>query len=362
MSGSGQKLYKLEALRGLAAFYVVLHHALPHKYLVGGFNAYNVFRFGQEAVILFFLLSGFVIKYSYASSSDKSFRQYFLKRFLRIYVPLISVFGVSYLILSQAEGSLINPNLGQMFGNLFMLQDWAKVKPHVIVDPYLANNPLWSLSYEWWFYMLFFPITTLLKSDESQHRVVFAVCVLAAICYLMYPIFPLRIIMYFSIWWTGVVLADRYIKNGKIHLSDLKLPIVTLSAITGLMTINVILAKSGGQRILFGMHPVLEGRHFLFALLAVFVAVLWRNSGWPLFDRIFKPFALLAPISYTMYIIHLPIMTQATFLDWINIPVVTWFAYFALMLIFSYIIELVIYPRVRRVAMARFQKTAPTNT
>jgi peptidoglycan/LPS O-acetylase OafA/YrhL len=140
MISSGHKLYKLEALRGLAAFYVVLHHALPHKYLVGGFNAYNFFRFGQEAVILFFLLSGFVIKYSHSFSKDKSFRQYFLKRFLRIYVPLICVFGVSYLILSLAAGSLIDPNLGQLFGNLFMLQDWAKVKPHVIVDPYLANN------------------------------------------------------------------------------------------------------------------------------------------------------------------------------------------------------------------------------
>jgi peptidoglycan/LPS O-acetylase OafA/YrhL len=44
-----------------------------------------LFRFGQEAVMLFFLLSGFVIYYSFSLGKDKSFQGYFQRRWLRIY-------------------------------------------------------------------------------------------------------------------------------------------------------------------------------------------------------------------------------------------------------------------------------------
>ena len=57
------RLWKLEGVRGFAALYVLIHH-LSHP-LIGqsGLKALP-FRFGQEAVIVFFLISGFVIEYS----------------------------------------------------------------------------------------------------------------------------------------------------------------------------------------------------------------------------------------------------------------------------------------------------------
>ena len=85
------KVYKLEALRGFSLLYVVLHHSLPHKIIVAGINIGNLFRFGQEAVILFFLLSGFVINYAFQTGKNKTFRTYFLKRFSRIYIPLLII-------------------------------------------------------------------------------------------------------------------------------------------------------------------------------------------------------------------------------------------------------------------------------
>lgn len=48
------KLYKLEAVRGAAAFYLVLHHTLPHEIWLWGVNVGNLLRFGQESVITFF--------------------------------------------------------------------------------------------------------------------------------------------------------------------------------------------------------------------------------------------------------------------------------------------------------------------
>ena len=88
---SSDKLWRLDALRGFAATYVVLHHIMPRDLSWGGIDLSLAFRCGQEAVILFFLLSGFVINLSYQRSRDKRFLRFFARRFLRIYVPLVLV-------------------------------------------------------------------------------------------------------------------------------------------------------------------------------------------------------------------------------------------------------------------------------
>src|SRR3954449_2965516 len=113
------KFEKLEALRGFAAIYVVIYHLLmPVKLQVAGFDLLFLFRFGQEAVILFFLLSGFVIKYSFERSKDKSFKSYFLKRFTRIYIPLIFILVLSYVLQSIVAGKLNDPATGTLIANL----------------------------------------------------------------------------------------------------------------------------------------------------------------------------------------------------------------------------------------------------
>ncbi|NJN20097.1 MAG: succinyl transferase OpgC [Leptolyngbya sp. RL_3_1] len=67
------KLWRLEAIRGLAALYIVVSHVLG--------NEYFFLRFGQEAVMIFFMMSGFVIEYSFQNSRYQNFKSYFKKRF-----------------------------------------------------------------------------------------------------------------------------------------------------------------------------------------------------------------------------------------------------------------------------------------
>ena len=93
-----KKLEKLEAIRGFAALYVVFFHALPQKIYLFGLNVGVLFRFGPEAVIVFFVLSGFVIKYSWQRSSNKSFRHYFSRRFIRLYIPLFFIHILFYAV------------------------------------------------------------------------------------------------------------------------------------------------------------------------------------------------------------------------------------------------------------------------
>jgi peptidoglycan/LPS O-acetylase OafA/YrhL len=338
------KLEKLEALRGLAAFYVLLH-----KYYLGGVNIYNIFRFGQEAVILFFLLSGFVIKYSIEVSGNKSFQRYFFRRFLRLYIPLILVLVIGYLVVSHKNGFLVSVDFPNLIGNLFMLQDWAKVKPHVFFDPYLGNNPLWSLAYEWWFYMLFFPLTIFINNESTRNLLVLSISVLSAVAYVGYPYFPVRIIMYFAIWWAGAMLAEGYLKDRNFGIGTMMVPIVALLLIVTVLAIDVALAAKTNQKLTLGFHPILELRHFSFAILSAFA---WRHIKWAAFNSLVKPFIIVAPISYTIYILHWHIMIDGAFLDFIVNPIARWFGYLTILLALAYLIEIIIYPFIKN----RFSK------
>lgn len=361
-SASDGKLLRLEAIRGLAAVYVVLHHTVPHLFVVGGFNFGIALRFGQEAVILFFLLSGFVIHYSYRTGSDKSLRRYYQSRILRIYIPLIIVYLISYLVVSYDAGRLQNIDAKTLLGNVFMLQDWGFAKPNVIVEAYMGNGPLWSLAYEWWFYMAYFPIVNSRFTVRNRDAVVFFVCLMFALVYIVTPHFFVRVVMYFAIWWTGVRLADAYI-DGK--LSDLRthfLSIAVLTLITGFLVLNVFLPTVEGFPITFGRHPVLEVRHFAFALFALIVALVLHKTSWRPFDLITRPFLIFAPISYALYIVHVPLARNATYLDFVENAWLRWFGYIAICLVVAFVIEKLIYPPMRsRLSKVSFGKSRPAS-
>lgn len=290
------KLNKLESIRGFAAIYVVLHHMLPHVELLG-YDLTWVFKFGQEAVILFFLLSGFVIGYSFSFNPDKSFKTYFNKRFLRIYVPLILVFGVEYV-----SGDLwrsMDLKSWHMIGNLLMLQDLPALKPHVIVAPFMGNSPLWSLSYEWWFYMLFFPLNKYGKNHASL--IVGAVSICAALTYVIYPNFVNRELMYFCIWWLGIAAARLYVQGVSISIMQLRNELMPVFGITLILLVN---ALSIGDFSHWGIHPLLELRHFSFSLFVLIFAMQWKKLNWYGFMVLGSLFTWIAPISYEIYISH----------------------------------------------------------
>ena len=311
------KLEKLESLRGFSAIYVVLHHLISSDLYIGGVNLGLLFRFGQEAVILFFLLSGFVIHYSFMKKKNKDFKSYFLSRFYRIYIPLLLIMLLGYLNLSFKDMSFKNIEVGNLILNLFMLQDISSLKPNVIVDPYMGNSPLWSLSYEWWFYMMYFPINKYVPSN-IKNFIVLLLTSISSIIYYFEPEFLSRLFMYFSIWWAGVILADTYLKKSDIRLIDIRWPVVILFTVCSINLFSCYMFFQSEEAISIGVHPILELRHHLFALFVVIAAVIWKHQKWYAFDFIFKPFLPLASISYVIYILML--------------------------IVFSYIIEKKVYP------------------
>jgi len=343
------RLLRLEALRGFAALYVVFFHVLPQKFYLFGLDIGILFRFGPESVIVFFVLSGFVIKYTYEKSRDKSFRYYFTRRFIRLYVPLIFIFLMGYLIKCYSDGAFVNPELKTLFGNLFMLQDVITQKPHVVSGTYMGNGVLWSLSYEWWFYMLFFVLVTRIKSERINKWVNY-LTVVAAVSYLFYPFIVNRLLMYFAIWWIGVRFTTDYLDGTKITIRRIMPQAYLLFAIIGILSLNLYIHFEASKNYSYPLvaYPFIELRHFVFATIVMFGAVVWQNLRWYGYNFIFGIFRYLAPCSYVIYISHDYLVINATYLRFINNRFVEYGLYIVFMILFSYLLEVIVYNRIKK--------------
>jgi len=346
------RLDKLEAVRGFAALYVVFFHILPQKIELWGVNIGYLFRFGPEAVIVFFVLSGFVIKFTYEKSKDKSFGYYFIRRFIRLYIPLFLIFIMAYAIKCYSVGTWANPDLKILVGNLFMLQDVISQKPNVIVPSYMGNGVLWSLSYEWWFYMLFFVLVTHV-AKEKLNKFVTVLTIIAALSYMVYPFIVNRLAMYFAIWWTGVHFADIYLKKEEFTFKAIMPQLVLLGSISAILALNLKLNFEYTKIYTYPLvaYPFVELRHFIFAIMVLVGAIVWRKLNWIAFDIFLTPFKFLASCSYVIYISHHYLVVEATYLNFVNNKIVEYGLYVIVLVLFSYFIEVIVYNRIKRLIL-----------
>lgn len=142
----------LDLIRFLAAFFVVVAH-----YAFFGLSANPWLPdVGREAVMTFFVLSGYVIAYT---SSSQSAQQYAVARCARIYSVVLPCVLLAFLLLVWTSGVL----------NIKVHGDYHLAKPYVYLPlqllflgevwnmaetaPWLL--PYWSLGYEVWYYVLF---------------------------------------------------------------------------------------------------------------------------------------------------------------------------------------------------------------
>lgn len=346
---------KLEAIRGFAAFYVLCHHTLPKYTIIFG-HEIALFRYAQEAVMLFFILSGFVIQYAYLTSPDKSFRSFFLRRFLRIFIPLICVFIAHYILLSAIGQEVSDSGLYSLAGNLLMLQQVPDIWLQATwFQPFLGNKALWTLSFEWWFYMMFFGISHYFGSNAS--KVTYIITTIAAITYIFFPVAFNREIMYLIIWWMGADMARLYISHQKIDLSSMRLPLTVLAGITLLGVCHFFYYQKvyPENPIVFVTTPFIEVRHFGFSFVAIIFSIIWKKMSWIGFRYTFGLFEILAPISFSLYISHWYLVSFAHYLDnYIGDFYIRALIYFIICCLFCYLVERIIYPKLSKQILSYF--------
>ncbi|WP_378950698.1 acyltransferase family protein [Mesorhizobium sp. ANAO-SY3R2] len=302
--GGTNRLFELECLRGFAAAYVVAFHVLRPELQTYSYLLSVPLRFGQEAVIVFFVLSGFVIRYSWVTATERNWQKYVIARVVRILPIFIAALVVSYFCAVSLRGDLIDPDLRALAGNLAMLQDRPRVG--TIVEPYLGNAALWSLSYECAFYALYIVVIQFVPR-QLRTPTVAVVSTAAFLLMLAYPNQFARFFAYFPIWWVGVVLCDVHLgRTGHREIAFAIAPVALMGAILLALTLRAEITLEVGASVLF---PFLELRHFTAALAVTALLLGWGRLGWSNFASLLGPFAKLAPVSYAIYVVHFPIMT-----------------------------------------------------
>jgi len=312
-----ENLNVLDSFRGLAAIYVVFSHARwllwegygegyklhPESYTF--FNKFcvaffGIFRFGHEAVIFFFVLSGFVIHYSsskYLNNEGLNVGLYLYKRFKRIYPPFILAIVLTFLLdclgkyyfhfplySSATPYPSINNSvhydhsLTTLFGNLLFVQT-------VYTPVWGSNGVLWSLMYEWWFYILYIPILFVFRKNKILTSLIILVVWNISMRFGLGPLLLTTVFNYFICWYVGMLLAEYLLQdNNKRYY----ITYMVLIVISGSLFFN--------NR--FGQHTVLS----VFIVLALYLAL--TNKRLYFLNKL----SFLGGFSYTLYVIHVPML------------------------------------------------------
>lgn len=174
----------LDAFRGIGAICVVIAHIR----FLGSFTEFEIFRNAILFVDFFFVLSGFVITHSYAYR-DITFKRFFINRTFRIYPLHLVTFLVFFMLtliqyMLSLKGVNLNKaafeghtSLNQILPNLLFLQSWIPS-----FDPQSWNRVAWSLSVEYYMYMLFF----LLLFIKGSFRYIVWFCISIFFYYMLF--------------------------------------------------------------------------------------------------------------------------------------------------------------------------------
>jgi peptidoglycan/LPS O-acetylase OafA/YrhL len=155
----------LTPLRGIAAILVVVLHASIFLSPIGNPKYTGLIMNGWLWVDFFFILSGFILAYVYGKKFEQGvqwqdFKHYAGARFARVYplhlITMIWAFLVGQWILALDSGTTVWSGFYKVIfdydtlpTSAFLLQamNFHSTAP--------LNTPSWSLSTEWWMYMLF---------------------------------------------------------------------------------------------------------------------------------------------------------------------------------------------------------------
>jgi peptidoglycan/LPS O-acetylase OafA/YrhL len=294
----------LDCCRFLAAVLVVVSHFVPHGLIAPGSIGWWP-NLGREAVVVFFVLSGFVIAYT-TESKNASLRDYCLARCTRIYsvaLPLLLLgFAAAGILVLCGQASLADyyqlrkPWLYLPLHLLFMGELWTISEP----PPLLA--PWWSLGYEVWYYALFGAAFYL----RGGRRL----AVLGALLLFVGP----KLWLLLPVWMAGVFAYHWQ----KTHTMARPLALFGWCATLALLAAFKLGDLDAALRALALAHWPWAGlplksadrylADYLVCVLVVANFLCAKNAGFEILLRVERPVRWLASYTFTLYLVHALVM------------------------------------------------------
>ena len=329
------RFYLLDIARGVAATAVaIFHYKLFYAYNLSSENLvpenqpfYDyiklVYEHGWIAVQFFFLLSGFIFFKLYLKrikEKNLSFYNFLVLRISRLYplhfITLIIVLIIYLILKSNDFTNPIQVDLKHFFYNLFLIHEWG-------LKSYASfNEPSWSISVELLMYIIFFYLA--LKTN-----IVFCSILIISVSSILF--FKFKLLGYGGYCFFVGGLSYILLKNLKINQKNKILFLFILIFFSGIIPFYFIDNSILNKIIILTI--------FFPCLINLFYLI---NNYSPKFG---KKFSLIGDISYSIYLIHFPlILMTLMILNILNLKInFNSVSIFLVYLVFTFLISFISY-------------------
>lgn len=347
---------ELDSLRGLASSSVLVSHlflAIPSAYLLEKLKntPLHVFWSGHEAVILFFVLSGFVLSLSYYKDKAPKYKDYLIKRVCRIYLPYLASILLSIVLMSMfsrmpligldkaINNTWVTPfTIESMINHIVFLGDFQSQN---------YNPVVWSLIHEMRISIIFpFLMYFLIKLDWKKNILIGMAC---TVIYFLTWYFVFNALHYnptylITVHYIGFFILGALLAKHRKYLNSLFCKFSKILKIMVLLIAILCYTYSWWflPKVVY-LHLTVINDWAIAAGSSVFI-VYSINSSIIRRLLLFKPVHLIGKTSYSLYLFHLP-----AFLTLINvyygkmpiwlILIISFFVSFVLAGIMYYLIE-----------------------
>ncbi len=312
------RIRALDSLRGVAALTVVFHHALitlpeelrnetrslldletwEHPWTWLRCSPLWVFVAGRPAVLLFFILSGFVLALPFVRGTQPSYGKYLVKRFFRLYPPLAVA-----VLLSACLYTAIEPHWIESSSRWFNQDSWSAPASAALVFDHLAlwnekfslDNAMWSLVPEVRMSIIF-PLLVFFTRTQAAASLLAGVALygLAALLAVIAPgpaAANIGMTIKFALFFVmGISLA---IHSGKVTEYANRLSARTRMVLwAGALATLALPDRTPGVDLAFGI-----------AAAGIIVLTLTSVRATCLLER--RGFGWLGRVSYSLYLVHL---------------------------------------------------------
>ena len=291
----------LDSFRGIAAIFIIIHNIR----FLDSITELTFFLDGKIFVEMFFVLSGFVLTHGYAFKPI-SFKSFFISRTFRIF-PL-HIFMLILVLLSEIikyvayqYGVPFNhipltggesPSL--LIYHILLLQSWLAFVPSTGF-----NNPAWSISLEYYMYMIFF-ITLLIKHVNKAYLWFFISMV--SFIFIVNDIGIYKVLRGLSSFFLGSLIYLVY-RNFYQNIVSISKKYFSLLEVLILLTIIMLISSNLDYKAIIAT--------FLFSI-QMLVFAFEKGIISTFLKRSF--FLHIGKISYSIYLIHYFILSIVMFL------------------------------------------------
>ena len=305
--GSISRIPGIDGLRGLAILIVMVSHGGLGRYVPGGFG-----------VTIFFFLSGFLIttllRVEYARRGRVDLAAFYWRRALRILPPLyLTLLLIVGLALINVIDRPVRPT--SLLLDVLFLTNYASV----LGIPSTLPIPLWSLDVEEHFYLIFpalFAAVALWRGDRIARLLVIICTAVLVVRMATFATIGEGEIFYWSHTRIDSIIFGAILAVWQNPMMDegcwRPKPIHVAAALLVIAATIVIRAPVFRETIRYSLQGV--------ALFVLFTAAI-QSRG--LVARILDQrwLRVVALLSYTLYLVHLPLITATRSLGALSVPV-----------------------------------------